>query len=159
MNKLKYKGYSIVLQEVPNEIALAINVCGCPYKCKGCHSSYLWDNDGKELTEKDLENLLNKYSFALTCVCLMGGDWEVEELREIKQIINNYGLKTAIYSGSDRLETLITLKELRFDYIKIGSYQEKLGGLNKETTNQKMYKLEDGNYTDITKQFQKRLEN
>lgn len=84
MSKLKYKGYSIVLQEVPNEIALAINVCGCPYKCKGCHSQYLWDNDGKELIEKDLKELLNKYSFALTCVCLMGGDWEVEELKIIK---------------------------------------------------------------------------
>lgn len=122
MSNLRYKGYSIVLQEVPNEITLAINICGCPYRCKGCHSSYLWDNDGEELKIKDIKKLLDKYSFALTCVCLMGGDWEVEELKKIKNFIKKCGLKTAIYSGSDRLETLITLKELRFDYIKVGSY-------------------------------------
>lgn len=158
MSNLRYKGYSIVLQEVPNEITLAINICGCPYKCKGCHSSYLWDNDGEELKIEDIKKLLDKYSFALTCVCLMGGDWEVEELKKIKQIVNNYGLKIAIYSGSDRLETLITLKELRFNYIKIGSYQEKLGGLTSKNTNQKMYKLENGNYTDITDIFNRRFE-
>lgn len=65
----------------------------------------------------------------------MGGDWEIEELKEIKNFIKESGLKTAIYSGSDRLETLIVLKELQFDYIKIGSYKEKLGGLDKKTTN------------------------
>lgn len=155
MNNLRYKGYSIILQEIPNEITLSINICGCPYKCKGCHSSYLWDNDGQELKIEDVKGLLDKYSFALTCVCFMGGDWEIEELKKIKSVIGNYGLKTAIYSGSDRLETLITLRELYFDYIKIGSYQEKLGGLDKKETNQRMYKLENGKYIDVTKQFQR----
>lgn len=153
MSNLRYKGYSIVLQEVPDEITLAINFCGCPYKCKGCHSQYLWDNNGNDFKEEELRDLLNKYSFALTCVCFMGGDWEIEELKKLKKIIEEYKLKTAIYSGSDRLETFITLKELRFNYIKIGSYQEKRGGLRSKETNQKMYKLENGNYIDITNRF------
>lgn len=157
MSKLRYKGYSIVLQEIPNEITLALNICGCPYKCKGCHSQYLWDNDGALLGEKDIENLLDKYGFSLTCVCFMGGDWELEELKKLNDIIKKYGLKTAIYSGSDRLETLISLRELNFDYIKIGSYQKEFGGLNSKNTNQKMYMLKNGKYIDITKNFQKEI--
>ena len=157
MSKLKYKGYSIVFQEVPNEISLVINICGCPYKCKGCHSKYLWENDGTILDKKELINLLDKYSFAITCVCFMGGDWELEELKELQYVIRKYNLKTAIYSGSDRLETFISLKEFRFDYIKIGSYQESRGGLNVESTNQKMFMLIDNGYIDITDKFQREL--
>ena len=51
-----------------------------------------------------------------------------------------------------------------FDYIKLGHYDEELGGLNKETTNQRLYKithevLEDGvkklEFKDITHLFWK----
>lgn len=73
MNKLKYKGYAIVFQEVPNEITLAINICGCPHKCKGCHSQYLWLDDG-DILEKDLNDIIDKYKDYITCVCFMGGD-------------------------------------------------------------------------------------
>ena len=42
-----------------------------------------------------------------------------------------------------------------FDYIKIGPYIEKLGPLNKETTNQRLYKRTDSGWEDITKMFWK----
>ena len=54
MKKLKYNGYSIVMQEVPNEVSLAINISGCPHKCEGCHSKYLWEYDGEYLID-DIE--------------------------------------------------------------------------------------------------------
>ena len=51
MNKLKYLGYSIVFQEVPDEVTLAINISGCPHKCEGCHSKYLWEYDGHYVSD------------------------------------------------------------------------------------------------------------
>lgn len=152
MNKLKYKGYAIVFQEIPNEITLALNICGCPHKCEGCHSQYLWDNDGI-VVEEDLEKLLDKYKNYITCVCFMGGDQEINNLFELKKIVSKYNLKTAIYSGSDDIKILNALKDMNFDYIKIGSYKKELGGLDKETTNQRMFKF-DKVYVDITKTFQ-----
>lgn len=152
MNKLKYKGYAIVFQEIPNEITLALNICGCPHKCEGCHSQYLWDNDGI-VVEEDLEKLLDKYKDYITCVCFMGGDQEINNLFKLKKIVSRYNLKTAIYSGSDDIEIFDVLKDMNFDYIKIGSYKKELGGLDKETTNQRMFKF-DNVYKDITKIFQ-----
>ena len=158
MNELKYKGYSIVFQEVPNEITLAINICGCPYQCKGCHSKYLWDDDGVELNEKELSSLIDKYKNYITCVCFMGGDWEFDNLKKLKNKVKSYGLKTAIYSGSDSERTLRILKRFDFDYIKVGSYNDELGGLNSKTTNQKMYKKENDEYVNITYCFLKRYD-
>lgn len=152
MNELKYKGYAIVLQEIPNEITLAFNICGCPYRCKGCHSQYLWDNDGKKL-EEDFDKIVNLYKDYLTCICFMGGDWELKKLIKLKKKVETYKLKTAIYSGSDSIETFNKLKDFKFNYIKIGSYQEDLGGLNSAKTNQKMYMLIDNKYMDITNKF------
>ena len=60
MRKLKYASYAVVMQEVPNEISLAINISDCPYRCKGCHSQYLWEYTGAYLTN-NLEKLLNMY--------------------------------------------------------------------------------------------------
>ena len=65
-----------------------------------------------------------------------------------------YGLKTGWYSGNTELASDIELKN--FDYIKIGPYIEKLGGLKQKTTNQKLYKiLPDGKKEDITFRFWK----
>ncbi len=155
MNELKYKGYSIVFQEIPDEITLAINICGCPYKCEGCHSKYLWENDGIELDEKELKSLIGKYKSYITCVCFMGGDWELDILEKLKNEVKSYDLKVAIYSGSNSEKVLKALKKFNFDYIKIGSYNIELGGLNSKNTNQRMYKKEEVEYVDITKVFVK----
>ena len=38
---LKYAGYDIVFQEIPDEVTLALNLSGCPNGCPGCHSPHL----------------------------------------------------------------------------------------------------------------------
>lgn len=133
MNKLKYLGYSIVFQEVPNEVTLAINISGCPHKCEGCHSKYLWEYSGNYISD-DLVELIEKYKGLITCVCFMGGDQNLPEVIQCFQIIKSYGLKTCLYSGADMIPLTLPLE--LFDYIKIGHYDSKRGGLDNPETNQ-----------------------
>lgn len=140
MKKLKYNGYSIVMQEVPNEVSLAINISGCPHKCEGCHSKYLWEYDGEYLID-DIEKLLNQYSGLITCVCFMGGDQNQDDLLYCINMANTKGLKTCLYSGVDDINMINKEIIEVLDYIKIGRYIEKYGGLDKNTTNQKFFDL------------------
>ena len=154
MNKLKYLGYSIVFQEVPDEVTLALNISGCPHKCEGCHSKYLWEYDGHYVSD-DLEDLIKKYQGLITCVCFMGGDQNMSELSRLTHTVKKYNLKTALYSGSDNDGISFTILYKTFDYIKLGHYDQTLGGLNKKTTNQRMYQRVDDAWEDITYKFWK----
>lgn len=52
---MKFVDCVTTLLEVPKEVSLAFTISGCQLKCKGCHSSYLWNREnGKELTEEVL---------------------------------------------------------------------------------------------------------
>lgn len=154
-NKLKYLGYSIVFQEVPNEVTLAINISGCPHRCEGCHSKYLWKYEGSYIID-DLCGLIDKYNGLITCVCFMGGDQNRDDLLECLYVVKQYNLKTCVYSGLDTLTELIALAiSPQCDYIKVGHYDEKCGGLNSPTTNQKFYSRIDGTLVDATYLFQK----
>ena len=138
--KLKYNGYTVVMQEVPNEISLAINISGCPYKCKGCHSMYLWEYKGEYLIE-DIETLINKYKGLITCVCFMGGDQNEDDLLYCINKAKEYNLKTCLYTGCDDINLLSNRVLSNLDYIKYGRYIEEKGGLNCKSTNQKMIDL------------------
>lgn len=153
-NRLKYLGYSIVFQEVPDEVTLAINISGCPHKCEGCHSKYLWEYEGDYLSD-DLLYLINKYHGLITCVCFMGGDQNMEELQIATTLAKHAGLKVALYSGSSEIE--IDSLALPLDYIKIGAYDKNLGGLDSPTTNQRMYQYIDCQWKDITYKFWKEV--
>lgn len=154
--KLKYVNYSIVCEEVPDEISLVINISGCPYQCKGCHSEYLWEYTGNYISD-DLESIINPYKNYITCVCFMGGDQNIIELYKLcEQIKDKYNLKICIYSGNNSGVIFSDFIVNRLiDYLKIGSYQKELGGLDKKTTNQKMYRIKKDSIEDITYKFQK----
>ena len=142
---LKCYNYDIVCQEVPGEISLALNISGCPNHCKGCHSPWLWKDEGVIIDERFLGLLINKYSSAITCICFMGGDRDTAEINNLAEFIKkNYkSIKVAWYSGLELIPKSVNL--LFFDYIKIGPYIEEKGGLDSKTTNQKFFKvLSDG---------------
>ena len=142
---LKYLGYTISFQEVPNEISLVFNISGCPYKCKGCHSTYLWEYKGNYLS-KDIESVFNKYLGMFTCVCFMGGDINLVELKDLLKLCKSKGIKTCIYTGTDDINIFKDCMKY-LDYIKYGSYKEELKcdnnifyGVKLATSNQKMLK-------------------
>lgn len=160
MNKLKYLGYSIVFQEVPDEVTLAINISGCPHKCEGCHSKYLWEYEGHYVSD-DLETLIKKYKGLITCVCFMGGDQNQKELTDLLILVHKHGLKTALYTGCDFMSDLHIRVLGNLNYLKIGHYDESYGGLDSDNTNQRMFAWDwkYGKWDDVTYKFRKGCHN
>ena len=84
----------------------------------------------------------------------MGGDSEPKTVNLLAEYIQNAkNLKVGWYSGMDELSDEIKVEN--FDYIKIGHYDYELGGLDEKTTNQRLYKVNEGEFEDITSKFWK----
>lgn len=150
---LKYVDTKVVFQEVPNEITLAINISNCPCHCKNCHSPYLAEDIGTELTFNELRRLIKNNS-GISCIAFMGGDSEPKRIDALASFVtNHYQLKVAWYSGRQELSKDIELRN--FDAIKLGPYIEELGPLSSRTTNQRFYRVEKGVLIDITNKFWK----
>lgn len=137
---MKYVDAKVVFSEVPDEITLAISISNCPGTCKGCHSPWLRDDVGDPLTEMSIHDLLEKNE-GITCICFMGGDRDIESLKQlIKWTKENYPkIKTAWYSGLDYLKDKEITKYL--NYLKLGSYKESMGPLDNPHTNQVFYQV------------------
>ena len=156
---LKFVDYHIVFQEVPGEVSLAINLSNCPNRCEDCHSPHLREDIGEILDNAVLAELLERYSSAITCVCFMGGDAlpkEVEQCAIFIQNQTNRQIKTAWYSGKNDFPQECSVES--FDYIKLGEYTAHLGGLDSRTTNQRFYRVDEGELIDKTDLFW-RMEN
>ena len=150
---LKYVDTLVSFQEVPDEISLCINISNCPCHCEDCHSPYLAEDIGTELTWNELEKLI-KNNIGISCVCFMGGDSCPDYIEQLALFIKYqswYPLKVAWYSGKSSIPNDLDIN--LFNYIKVGPYIPKLGGLDSETTNQIMYKVEDEELIDITYRF------
>lgn len=140
---------SVVFSEIPDEITLAFNISNCQNCCINCHTPYLRQNIGEELTEEKLETYIKNNS-GISCVCFMGEGNNREALLNLAQFIRTKfpELKLAIYSGRVAVEE--DFYDM-FDYVKVGPYIETLGPLNVPSTNQRLYK----NREDITFRFWK----
>ena len=150
---LKYLNTQVTFSEVPDEITLCINITGCKIGCKNCHSSYLAEDIGEELNSFSLKELISNNK-GITCVSFMGGDSSPSKIDALAQWVKiNYPIKTAWYSGRQELSKDINLNN--FNFIKLGPYIEDLGPLNSKTTNQRFYKIEEGELVDITNLFWK----
>ncbi|MBR4841805.1 MAG: anaerobic ribonucleoside-triphosphate reductase activating protein [Bacteroidaceae bacterium] len=151
---MKIASYDIVFQDVPGEVTLSLNLSQCPNRCPGCHSPQLQEDLGFPLDESLLDGLLERYGRDVTCVCFMGGDREPEEVMRLAERVHANGLKTAWYSGRQSLPDCFRSDSL--DYVKVGPYIEKCGPLPNPDTNQRMYRIEHGELTDITVSFRKK---
>ena len=153
---LKFISYDIVGQEVPDEVALAINITNCPIHCQGCHSPWLWEDNGFILDGKAIDKLMKIYGKDITCVCFMGGDSEPLNVNALaKYVKDKYPkIKTALYSGRMILYPCIELKN--WDFIKIGPYIEERGGLSSKTTNQRFFRVDGEKLIDETYKFWKK---
>jgi len=155
---MNYTTYDIVFREIPGEVTLAINLSNCPFRCEGCHSPELQEDSGEPLTVERLVELIAQNP-GITCVCFMGGDRSLDELKKLSRAVFAHELKRAWYSGRSELpQEILTY----FEYIKVGPYIKERGPLDSETTNQRLYRIipqDTGSYLakDITPFFKKRI--
>lgn len=156
---MKYKDVMVTFSEIPDEITLCVNISGCPIHCPECHSKYLWDNIGNDLTFDTLEELIEANQ-GITCLCLMGGDQDPDTIWMLGLLMETYhpNIKTAWYSGKQEMPELspeFFFRGIPFDYIKLGPYNSKNGPLNSKSTNQRMYEIDrnTGHAQDITYKF------
>lgn len=150
---LKYTDTMVVFSEIPEHITLAINISNCQNRCPKCHSKELWGDIGEFLTEDKITSLIEEND-GINAICFMGEgkDWN-DVINLAKFVRKKYPkLKIGIYSGRDEVEDVFFNT---FDFVKIGRYDEKCGSLNKETTNQRMYEIINGQKNDITYKFRK----
>lgn len=146
---IKYYNTEVVFEEIPDEVTLAVNITNCRHNCPGCHSAYLREDIGHELNFKAIDELIEKND-GITCFCFMGEGNDPKALKNaVYYLWNKYPkLKIGLYSGGERVDG----EFVQFlTYLKVGPYIEELGPLNKETTNQRLYKYDSDYVIEIMK--------
>lgn len=139
---MRYTDMTIVLQEIPGEISLALTITGCPLRCEGCHSRHTWNKrKGELLTSEVFASLLDKYDGMITCVVFFGGEWYEDELISLLQQAQVRKLKTALYTGLEEVSSAL-MNQLTF--LKVGPYKKENGGLASTATNQRLFRIDTG---------------
>ena len=154
---IRYYNFDIVFAEIPDEVTLAINITGCPYRCEGCHSPHLREDRGERLDGETLAALLERYGDGITCLCFMGGDGDPQGIAALAAEVRRLAprLRVGWYSGRTALPEGVAATT--FDYIKLGPYDAARGALSSPDTNQRMYRVgRGGEMEDITCRFRRR---
>lgn len=127
----------IVLEEIPDRVALAVEISNCPGSCPGCHSPFLKNDIGRELTAEEAGRLIVE-NFGINCFLFLGEGSDREALLALARRLREDfpALELAVYSGRKEVED--SFYEL-FDYVKTGPYVAELGPLGERTTNQRLY--------------------
>ena len=127
---------SVVMEEIPDRVTLAVEISHCRGNCPGCHSPFLKEDIGEVLTEEVIDALV-KDNFGVDCFLFLGEGRDPEALCALAAHVRTLGLIPAVYSGRREVDDLLWES---FDYVKVGPYVEELGPLNKPTTNQRLYR-------------------
>ncbi|MCM2351092.1 MAG: 4Fe-4S cluster-binding domain-containing protein [Bacteriovoracaceae bacterium] len=132
---MRFRDYSISLQEVPGEISMIFSITNCPHRCPGCHSKELWADSGEDLTEELYLSKLLPYENYISTVVFFGGEWD-DQLLNLLKIARKKNLKTCLFTGAEHVSDEI-IREL--DFLKTGPYVKELGGLDSLSTNQRFW--------------------
>jgi len=128
---------SVVIEEIPDEVTLAVDISNCQGNCVGCHSPFLRTDIGEELTNERIDSLIDS-NYGATCFLFLGEGRDHDALMRLADHVRSRGLKPALYSGRKAVEEDLFRT---FDFVKVGPYIPEYGPLNKKTTNQRLYKV------------------
>ncbi len=136
---------SVVMEEIPDMVTLAVDISNCTGLCEGCHSPFLRRDVGEELTPQAVESMLSA-NFGINCFLFLGEGNDHAALLDMASYIRSTHppLSLALYSGRENVEDDIFLV---FDYVKIGPYRPACGPLNNPGTNQRLYRVHHGDMT------------
>lgn len=128
---------SVVIEEIPDRVTLAVDISNCQGNCVGCHSPFLKTDVGVELTPEIIDRLVED-NFGVDCFLFLGEGNDRDALLRLARYVRSKGLAAALYSGRLAVEDGIFND---FDYVKVGPYIEAFGPLNSKTTNQRLYRV------------------
>ena len=128
---------SVVLEEIPDRVSLAVDISNCRGNCVGCHSPFLKKDIGEELTPAVVDWLIAD-NLGVDCFLFLGEGRDPGALLALAAHIRSAhpSLALALYSGREDVEPEIWEA---FDYVKVGPYRPECGPLNEPTTNQRLY--------------------
>lgn len=149
---MKIYSHKITFNDAPfHNAALSLWIPGCirKPKCKGCHSSFLWYHDnGDEFNFENFTELYNKYKELIEAIVFLGSDYYENEIFFLSQKIKNTYKNLSLYFyTSKEIEEVNYLKY--FDYIKTGYYDIEHQGGYFGSTNQKIYKNNNGEWIEV----------
>lgn len=134
-----YSSTAISFREVPNEIARCFSISECGLRCSEWPIPGPQGTCGEPLTPEVMDKLIGDDALdGVNVYAFLGEGDDREALRELLATAHDYGMLTCLYTSSDNISDFEDLMHL-LDYIKIGHYDSELGGLDKETTNQRYY--------------------
>ena len=140
---------SVVLEEIPDRVSLAVDISNCRGNCIGCHSPFLRQDIGEELTPGVIDSLVAD-NFGVNCFLFLGEGRDPSALLDLARHVRSLGLDAALYTGRETVEPAFWEA---FDYIKLGPYKSECGPLDSRATNQRLYHVVDGRREDITSRF------
>lgn len=149
---LKFYDTAVTFSEFPDEVALCINITGCPCHCEGCSEPWLRQDTGTPLTEKAIKRLIETHPDC-TVFGLMGGDSDHAEVARIADFVHaNSDMRVGMYSGRDDIDEDLAR---HLDYYKVGRWimppkdparwgDQPCGPLEYPGTNQQYYRCKVG---------------
>ena len=135
---VKYVTTEITFCEVPDKICRTFSISNCGGSCPGCHSPYLRDDNGHELTEDILFSFFEKDKMYVDCYVFLGEGNDIEGIKRLFGACKTAGFDVCLYTGKPIFDINNGFFGI-LDYLKVGPFIEELGGLDKKTTNQKFY--------------------
>lgn len=138
---MKYYQYTVVFQEMPDDIALTFELTQCPMHCDGCHSPHLQEDIGETITLSVFRQIVDKYIGMVSAVLFMGSAYNADDQLELAQMLDyakSLGLKTCIWTGES--DVCANLKQY-LDFLKTGRYIAEKGALGTPGTNQRYINL------------------
>ena len=93
---------SVVLEEIPDRVSLAVDISNCRGNCVGCHSPFLKLDIGEELTPEIADALIAD-NFGVNCFLFLGEGRDPEALLALAAHIRSAhpALELALYSGRE----------------------------------------------------------
>lgn len=136
---LKYTNTQITFREVPNLVTRCFSISNCGGHCTNCHSPELQGDNGEELTKEVLINYFEKDKDTADCYVFLGDGNDPKSMVELLKTCKEHKMKTCLYLGHWYISYPNYLDYL--DYLKLGNYDNNLGNLECNTTNQRMYTI------------------
>jgi len=128
---------SVVMEEIPDRVTLAVDISNCRGNCVDCHSPFLKEDIGEELTPEIISRLVAE-NYGVDCFLFLGEGRDPDRLLELASHVRSLGLVPALYSGRREVDGSYWES---FDYVKIGPYLPEQGPLNDPRTNQRLYRV------------------